>query len=69
MINSIFNRFNHSIVTEKITIKEAMRLLGKSKIHILILINKNNQLGNYNRWGHKKVNIKRFTIWVIMHLK
>ena len=44
MINSIFNRFNHSIVTEKITIKEAMRLLGKSKIHILILINKNNQL-------------------------
>ena len=44
MINSIFDRFNYSIVTKKITIKEAMWLLGKSKIHILVLINKKSQL-------------------------
>ena len=44
MINSIFDKFSSSFVFKKISIKEAMELLGKSKIHILFLINKKNEL-------------------------
>ncbi len=44
MINSIFEKFSNSLISKKISIKEAMELLGKSKIHILILINKKNKL-------------------------
>lgn len=44
MINSIFDKFSNSLVSKKISIKEAMELLGKSNIHILFLINNKNEL-------------------------
>ncbi len=44
MIKSKLNRLTNSIISNNSNIKEAMELIGKSKIHILMIVNNKGQL-------------------------